>query len=254
MSGPHPSEEELVLRYYGDGDDRPEIDRHLEGCAECAALYRGLSEALRLVPTEDVPKRDEAYGRQVWERLRPSLDAPLAAPLPFAPRSSSVRRSLPSRLAAWGALAASLVLAFWLGRTFPGTPAAAPIVRERILLVAVGDHLERSRMVLAEISNAPEEGSADLQATQQWASTLVAENRLYRQAAAHAGDVGVANVLDDLERVLVEVAHGPKTPSARQLEDLRARIEARGLLFKVKVVEGQVRARARRVSTVKEMS
>jgi hypothetical protein len=54
--------------------------------------------------------------------------------------------------------------------------------------------------------------------------------------------------------VLAEVAHGPQTLSARQLDDLRARIEARGLLFKVKVVEGQVRARARRVSAVKEMS
>ena len=34
--------------------------------------------------------------------------------------------------------------------------ASAGQVRERILLVAVGDHLDRSQMVLAELSNAPD--------------------------------------------------------------------------------------------------
>jgi hypothetical protein len=255
MSGWHPSEEELVLRYYGDAEDRPDIDGHLEGCPECTAAFRGLTEALRLVPAEDVPSRDDAYGQKVWERVRPRLgaDAPLGASRSFTRRSGLVRRVLPSHLGAWGALAASLLLAFWLGLRFPGTAPAAPVVRERILLVAVGDHLERSRMVLAEISNASASGPTGLQAEQRWAGSLVAENRMYRQAAMRAGDTSVANVLDELERVLAELANGPEELKAKQIEDLQARIEARGLLFKVKVVEGQVRARARRVTTPKEM-
>jgi hypothetical protein len=159
----------------------------------------------------------------------------------------------PSHLPAWGALAASLVLAFWLGRQFPAE-APTPVVRERILLVAVGDHLERSRMVLAELSNAPAEGPADIRSEQQWAASLVVENRLYRQAAHNAGDESVAGILEELERVLAEVANGPDVLSTHQLDELRARIEARGLLFKVKVVEGQVRAKARRVAAHKEIA
>jgi hypothetical protein len=128
------------------------------------------------------------------------------------------------------------------------------VSRERILLVAVGQHLERSRMVLVELSNAPGQGATDIRGEQEWATSLVAENRLYRQAASRSGDAAVASLLDELERVLLEVAHGPSVLSARQLEDLRLRIEERGLLFKVKVVEGQVRARARQAREPKEIS
>jgi hypothetical protein len=43
--------------------------------------------------------------------------------------------------------------------------------------------------------------------------------------------------------------------TAHQLEELRGRIEARGLIFKVKVVEGHVRARTRRAPAAgKEIS
>ncbi len=35
-------------------------------------------------------------------------------------------------------------------------------------------------------------------------------NRLYRQTAASSGDDRVVSLLDDLERVLLEVAHSPE--------------------------------------------
>jgi hypothetical protein len=146
------------------------------------------------------------------------------------------------------------MLAFWLGRQFPNE-SPVPVARERVLLVAVGQHLERSRMVLVELSNAPGGGPATIRSEQQWAASLVAENRLYRQAAQHAGDAAVVGVLDELERVLAEVANGPEVLTSRQLEELRGRIEARGLIFKVKVVEGHVRARTRRAAEAgKEIS
>jgi polyhydroxyalkanoate synthesis regulator phasin len=115
-------------------------------------------------------------------------------------------------------------------------------IRERILLVAVGDHLERSQMVLAELSNAPEgEGKLDISDERQMAADLLDDNRLYRQTAASTGDKGVASVLDDLENVLMEIAHSPTEVSNQQLDDLRRQIEARGLLFKVRLLGSQVR-------------
>jgi hypothetical protein len=63
---------------------------------------------------------------------------------------------------------------------------------------------------------------------------------LYRQTAEHTGEKGVASVLDELEPVLMEIAHSPSTISQSQLDELRKHIEARGLLLKVRVMDSNV--------------
>ena len=55
---------------------------------------------------------------------------------------------------------------------------AKPQGHDRILLVAVGDHLERSQMVLVELMNATPGESLDISSQQQVAEDLVSENRL----------------------------------------------------------------------------
>ena len=151
----------------------------------------------------------------------------------------------PRRLLWSGALAASLVAAFLLGRYLP-RPAAegtsAP-VRERILLVAVGDHLERSQVVLLELLNADPQAPLDVTAERRSAEDLVSANRLYRQAAVRSGDAGVAQVLEELERVLVEVANGPSELGPADLAALRRRIESQGVLFRVRVIGSRIRER-----------
>ena len=52
-------------------------------------------------------------------------------------------------------------------------------------------------------------GPLDISAEKERAADLVSESRLYRQTAAHTGDTAVAGVLDDIDRVLLEIAHGP---------------------------------------------
>jgi hypothetical protein len=120
---------------------------------------------------------------------------------------------------------------------------AAANVRERVLLVAVGDHLERSQMVLVELANAHTRDALDISAERQSADELLASNRLYRQTAAQIGQTGVADLLDDLERVLVEVANGPSHVSMQELAAIQQRIEAQGILFKVKIIGSDIRER-----------
>ena len=114
-------------------------------------------------------------------------------------------------------------------------------VRERVLLIAVGDHLERSQMVLVELAHADTSGELDISAERQLADDLVASNRLYRQTARQMGHANVAGLLDELERVLVEVARGPSTMTMQQLADIQQRIESQGILFKVKVIGSEIR-------------
>jgi hypothetical protein len=127
-------------------------------------------------------------------------------------------------------------------------PTAAANVRERVLLVAVGDHLERSQMVLVELANAHTRDALDISAERQSADELLASNRLYRQTAAQIGQTGVADLLDDLERVLVEVANGPSQVSMQQLAAIQQRIEAQGILFKVKIIGSDIRERGNSTS------
>jgi hypothetical protein len=112
---------------------------------------------------------------------------------------------------------------------------------ERVLLVAVGDYLERSQMVLIELSNASPKGSRDISAEQERAGDLVTETRLYRQTAARTGDTRITGVLDELERVLVDITHAPSNMTPSQLEELRQRLEAEGILFKIRVLGSNVR-------------
>ena len=246
----HLNEEQLVLYYYGEeayreAANRREVTEHLAACGDCRFRFESLQRVLAAVEAMPVPERAEGYGSEVWARLRPRLDG--------APGKESWASwnwwLAPQRWALAGAMAALLIVAFFLGKVTqqPEAPSAAiPVeARERILLVAVGDHLERSQMVLVELSNAPANGKVNISSEQRAASELVGENRLYRQTALNAGETGVASVLDELERVLVEVANSPSEVSSKQLESLRKRIESRGILFKVRVIGTEVRERAK---------
>ena len=140
-----------------------------------------------------------------------------------------------------------MATAFVAGRFYPRQTrspqmaAADAQTGERVLLVAVGDYLERSQMVLIELSNATPKGSLDISAEQERAGGLVTETRLYRQTAARTGDARITGVLDELERVLVEITHAPSNITQPQLEEMRERLEAEGILFKIRVLGSNVR-------------
>ncbi len=229
----HLTEEQLVLHYYGES---LEGNAHLDDCAECRAQLQAIQRVLNTLDAAPVPERPAEYGAQVWQRLAPKLGV------------RQRRRWFAAPQWAMGAAAAALLIgAFVLGRvtsTAPPAPVAQQQVRERVLLVAVGNHLERSQMMLVELANSqPGQGKLDITWEQSTAEDLLESNRIYRQTALSSGDTATASVLDDLERVLMEIAHSPANPSEQQYEDLRKNIEDRGILFKVKVFGSKVRAR-----------
>jgi hypothetical protein len=237
----HLSEEQLILHYYGEEEGSLGAERHLDECEACRALYGSLQRTLNVVDSLPVPEPGAEYGEQVWRRIEHRLPARRGARWVWA---------LPARwrwAAAGAAFAALLVAAFLAGRFYPHArqpvqlAAADPQAGERILLVAVGDYLERSQMVLIELANARSPGSLDISAEQERAVDLVSENRLYRQTAGHTGDSAVASVLDELERALLDITHAPSRLSPGELEKLRQRLEAEGILFKIRVLGSNVR-------------
>jgi hypothetical protein len=83
----------------------------------------------------------------------------------------------------------------------------------------------------------------DISSERSRAEELLAANRLYRETAVKTGDTATAALLDELERVLVDVAASPSTLTQSDLDEVRRRIESKGLLFKVRVVSSDVRER-----------
>ena len=236
----HLSEEQLVLYHYGEADDLPGIREHVASCNSCRANYQSLRDALGILDRVKVPERTEGYGAEVWQRLRSRL-----------PERSGYRwRAFlqPSRWVAVASVAALIVLAFLIGR-FWSRPEVAPPqlvseqVRHRILLFEVGEHLERSQMALIEFVNADFELTLDIGDQQSRVRDLITSNRIYRQAAAGAGEVALATVLEELERVLLEVANSPSTISAADFNQIRRGIAEGEIIFKVRVIGSQVRER-----------
>jgi hypothetical protein len=229
----HLQEEQLMDVYYGDLDSNSR--KHLEECQECRSNYERLQELLNSLRDYPVPERGEGYGREVWARLLPRLPQ--------------------RRHRVWfhwwtlaPVMAALLIIAFVGGmltqrQRQPGFPAAA---RERVLLIAMSDHLDRSQIVLAELANAAP-SNADLADQRDRARDLVTENRLLRQTALRTGDASHAALLDDLERVLLDIANSPSDASSEDLERLQHRIESEGLLFKVRITGMDARQKGQKL-------
>jgi hypothetical protein len=69
----HPTEEEMVDRYYSDAEAG--FEEHLAICQECRALYRAICETLEMAADHPVPARGPDYGSQVWARVSAQLPA-----------------------------------------------------------------------------------------------------------------------------------------------------------------------------------
>ena len=254
----HPPEETLndYLERELTPAEQVRVATHLEMCPDCALIVAEFEKIVRdasaLGPIEP-PEHIWTAIQSTVARRQSLVDSPESKAQDPQP---SVHSLWPRY--AWAlATAALVVMAFFVGRmaqqseqqaasqqdgTSGGRASAdQTAVRERVLLVAVGDHLERSQMVLVELAHAETRGELDISAERQLADDLVASNRLYRQTAQQMGQENVAGLLDELERVLVEVARGPSTVSMGELADIQQRIEALGIVFKVKVVGSDIR-------------
>ena len=241
----HLSEEQIVLHYYGDAEEAVEVERHLAACPECRAEFARMQSMLQQIKPLEVPEPAAGFEEKTWLNLRDRLPE----------KGSFLRRLLkpsPQKWAFAGVMAVLLAAAFLAGRFWPrpGQPIAqqppAQVNPQRVVLLAVGDHLERSQMLLVEIMNADVKGPINFSSEQAEARELLDSNHLYRVSSQQTGDPQVARLLDQLGRVLAEIANGPTEVSPEDLQHVRHTIQSDGLLFKVRVIGSEVNSKVRR--------
>ena len=233
----HPTEMELIAYREAEASQQEAIAAHVSECVECQEELKRIAAVYAAMDAMAVPEPGGDYEKRVWQRLEPKLPE----------RTASWWQGFfgTQRLVVAGAVAALVVLAFLIGKQSGHKGAANEAaesgkIRERVLLVAVGDHLGRSEMILVELANAEAQKGqnvVDISSEQKRAEDLLEQNRLYRQTALRDGDTAMAATLDELERVLLDIANSPGEVTPAQFEILRKRIESRGILFKVRVVQ-----------------
>ncbi len=260
MNELHLTDDELILHCYGEVEraDQARVDAHLAACAECQGAKEKIARVMAMVDTAAPVEAPEGFERMAWARLEPRLEVQGVSPVR---RSAHLLYDMvlgrTAREGGWfpqwalaGGVAALLVAAFWAGRISGGdvvapVPVAAvgEIEPARVLQATVGDHLDRTQIMLVELANADTDGADVLAGEQERAVDLVAANRLIRQSAMQSGDGQIVDILEDLERVLLEVANAPANATSNDLTDLQSRITREDLLFRLRVIASEMRQR-----------
>lgn len=216
------NDEQLLLLYYGEHDD-PELAARVANDPELSRRFRQLSRQLEAIEQMSLPERGDDYGSEVWQKI----EARLASP----PRRESFWKALHQpRFSLAGAAAVMFIaaMAFTLGRH-----SASPQIDPRQLLASeVAAHLSQTDMLLTGLANGELDPTSD-----QWAQQLLLPNRLYRSAAASQADPRLANLLRELETLLLQLAHAPEEQVADP--ELRTYVEEQ-LLMKVRMMRASL--------------
>jgi hypothetical protein len=236
----HISEEQFIDYYYGEADSPAAISQHMEACSACAQSYASLVRDLSEIKPVAVPQRDHGYSEEVWQSIRGSV------PAYKAPKKESRWDwlSLNWSLAAAATACLLIAAAFFAGRQWEHrngaiatNSASGEQGKQRVVLLVLGDHLDRSERLLVELKHAEPSTEAPLQAE---ARDLLSANRLYRESVKQQEDPALSSALDHLERVLIEVSNEPAGLSQAKLDELQKEMNTDGLLFEVRVLRSRV--------------
>jgi hypothetical protein len=232
-AGSHLTQDQIAE--YLDGEAAPELAAHVAACPECGEECDGVRRTLQLLRNWEAPELAPGYESAVWQKLAASLPPPKKS---FRFRRPTALWAAAAALAAMTVVAISLQFAGSRVQQSPAdTSAQASDASQRILSVAVTDHIERTIAVLSPLVNAEPAHSAqvpDISVEQNTVEDLLAENRLYRQTAVQDKERSTAALLDEIGQVLVELEHSPAKLSGSQARDLQERLSDSSLLSKMK--------------------
>lgn len=239
----HLMEDELTEHYYKADAG---TERHLARCAACAEAYAALQSDLAAMQFPAPPARDAAYGERVWASISASL-----------PRLEARKRSW----LGWGllrglsystAFALLLVCAFYAGRQWEHgrqpritaaqtPPRSQPAARppERVVVVVLSDHLDRSERLLVELKHADADSAEMVNPLRDQARSLLAANQICRRKAKKLDDPALAAALDRLDQLFNELANQPGGLNAAAITRLQDQLNSDSLLFEVRVLRSK---------------
>jgi len=237
----HLNAEEIVEHYFADPGERSfrVAQRHVNECVECSAESARLADDLNVMRGMDFEQLSADYGESVWRRVSGALPPQV--------------KQAPSRRFKWGlalsyaAATAVLVLgAFQVGRMWehrqhPQIAVAKPAapVERQVVVVVLGDHLDRTERLLVELKHADGEDAEVVKPLRDEARSLLVANRVFREDADKGGDTALKEALDHLDHLLSDVANEPGGLNAASIARLQNEMQKDGLLFEVRVLRSR---------------
>ena len=246
----------IELYFYGElaPVDRASVGEHLRRCAQCRTALDELTvirDALAARPDVSAPPANDWSG--FMNRLEHAIrvEAPAAVLVPFESRQAAVvRRPMLNLLATAALLALVVASVFFASRARQqlvqpqssqqphvaetGTTDGEPI-QTGVESVSAG-HLERSKLVVLGLATRQTDASvrSDWTYERELATLLLNDTRLYRIAAEQRGLTSLADVMRDLELVLLQTSMADDTDAAA-LPRIQRLIRKRGLVEKMDV-------------------
>ncbi len=231
--------------------DREAVAVHLRSCPSCAAEAEELQafiasqEPVAFDPAASLPPA-------FWNTLLNEVDMQIAAQdrtQPWYRRLAGWMRPGPTpqyrvaiTFAALVIVAGSALITWKVMRHAP-TP-VAPAIADAVVVdssaavrpTRLQKYLHRSRTLLVGVANMklPEDQTTDLQAERLASRELVTEARALREEPL---DVNSTRLINDLEKIQIELANMTPEDASPGVAMIRQGIESKNLLFKLRIAE-----------------
>lgn len=228
----------ITLYLYGELDekDRAVLEHHLRGCRACAAELAYTKKVFKLLDEHQPAAAPEPNWESAWQRIHSGI------------LGTSAKNKTPSFprwrwIYAGSAVAAVLILGIVIGKYWfapSGKPVqmASPMPPSPVSLQpALSSHLDDVKPMLLEYAHYTpgEQETKTMAIDEKIVRGLLLQNLLLKRILAEK-DPAAAELLDDLDLVLKEIANQPsqdrQAPS--QIKDL---IDQRGILFKMEILK-----------------
>jgi hypothetical protein len=228
----------ITLYLYGELDekDRALLERHLRGCRACAAELEYTKKVFKLLDEHQPAAAPEPNWESAWKKIRSGiLETPAKNKAALFPRWRSVY--------AGSAVAAVLILGiiigkYWFAPSQKLVQIASQMTPSPIgLQPALSSHLDDIKPMLLEYAHytAGDQETKKIVIDEKIVRGLLLQNLLLKRMLVEK-DPAAAELLDDLDLVLKEIANQPsqdrQAPS--QIKDL---IDQRGILFKMEILK-----------------
>lgn len=257
----HWTKDDLILFYYGElSQDQNESLR--KALAESQALQQEYAELCDFLDNDirdEVPEPSNNFNQQIMAAVYQQAEKQSETKSEVKQNNTifQVINGLfnPRLLATTFALGFVVISVFYLGRWSsqieqgpdiagstqqePANPATndndLAQYGQRVLFNNVSTHIEQSSRLLTLVSNGNGDLASQIESRRKAIEELVALNRLYRRVAESSGDKQLANVLQQMESILVELNHTSPQAKTDELLNIKQRVEDTDLIFKLKV-------------------
>jgi hypothetical protein len=236
-------------------ENRVFFEAHIASCSRCAAEYREMSAALRVMDKRERPDPGREFWDGYWSRLSARLEKEEAGRRELSGGWKKVFRpfGLVPRWAYQAAAALALVaIGIFAGRTLfsPPAPSSSRAQQQQAITAPVQeagavrraqDYFDRSKLVLLALVNydpkTQDPYGLDLPRQKEVSRELVNEAVYLKNELKDPRQRRLRELVTDLETILIQIANLESENDLEAVEFVKEGVENRGVLLKINLSE-----------------